>query len=205
MPLSTDRDTYQDPNVDDSLVGRLQSGEESAFADCIALYGASLLATAKRLLGNEHDAADALQEALLSVFRAIQSFNGESALRTWLHRITINTCLMKKRADSRRPYRSIEECCPQFDETGHHTHPVRAWDSPLEQMSREERRASVRQAIDDLPEPHRTVLILRDIEELETSVSAEILGITPGALKVRLHRARQALRSALDSVFAEEC
>jgi RNA polymerase sigma-70 factor (ECF subfamily) len=203
MTLTPGRPTDREPIGDDPLVGRLQAGEESAYADCLALHGTSLLATAQRMLGNEHDAADALQEAFLSAFRAIQNFQGESTLRTWLHRIIINTCLMRKRANSRRPCRSIEECCPSFDETGHHTQPVRTWSSPLERLSRDETRARVREAIDSLPEPHRTVLILRDIEELDTFAAAESLGITPGALKVRLHRARQALRTMLDPIFAE--
>jgi RNA polymerase sigma-70 factor (ECF subfamily) len=204
MTLTTKRPTHPDCMGDASLIDRMKAREESAFTECLAVHGAPLLATAKRMLGNEHDAADALQEAFLSAFRAIHTFNGDSSLRTWLHRITINTCLMKKRADSRRPCRSIEESCHRFDNTGHHTLPVRNWNEPLERMSRDETRVRVRQAIAELPAPHRTVLVLRDIEELDTAATAEILRITQGALKVRLHRARQALRSILDGQFADE-
>jgi RNA polymerase sigma-70 factor (ECF subfamily) len=90
---------------------------------------------------------------------------------------------------------------PTFDETGLHSHPVRPWeDDALARLTRAETRAYVRACIDRLPDPYREVLVLRDIEELDTEQTAQQLGIKPGAVKTRLHRARQALRTLLEPV-----
>jgi RNA polymerase sigma-70 factor (ECF subfamily) len=187
-----------DPQAD--LLTRLQSGDEGAFADFVGQYSGRMLAVARRFLANEEDAADAVQDAFLSAFKALASFEGNSALGTWLHRIVINTCLMKLRSKSRRRTCSIESLLPTFDDTGHHTHPVSPWsEQAFDSLVAAETRAEVRACIDQLPEDYRTVLILRDIDELDTDQTAAILGLNRGAVKTRLHRARQALRSLLDS------
>jgi len=94
---------------------------------------------------------------------------------------------------------------PTFDATGHHTRPVRPWEEQaLSRLTREETRAQVRACIDRLPEPYRAVLLLRDIEELDTEQTAVHLGINPGAVKTRLHRARQALRTLLEPMVLDE-
>lgn len=187
---------------DSELVARLKAGDDRAYEELVRTYAGRLLAVARRMLMSEHDSADAVQDAFLSAFRAIGSFQGESKLNTWLQRIVINACLMRKRSSSRRPVGSIEELLPRFDETGHHAHPIRAWSTPLDQLQRGEIRALVRSAIERLPESHRIVLLLRDIQELDTEETARILGTTCGAVKVRLHRARQALRTLLEPSFA---
>ena len=93
----------------------------------------------------------------------------------------------------------MDDLLPTFDETGHHSHPVRPWeDDALARLTRAETRAHVRACINRLPAPYREVLVLRDIEELDTEQTAKQLGINPGAVKTRLHRARQALRSLLE-------
>jgi RNA polymerase sigma-70 factor (ECF subfamily) len=166
-------------------------------------YGGQLLATARRYLRCEEDCADAVQEAFISAFRAIDCFEGNSRLATWLHRILVNACLMKLRATSRKSAVSIESLLPSFDKSGHHAQPVRAWTQrPEERLMRAEMRALIRRSIDMLPEDYRTILVLRDIEQLSTDETAEVLGTAPGTVKTRLHRARQALRSLLDPHFA---
>ena len=108
---------------------------------------------------------------------------------------------MKLRAQSRSRQIPIDDLLPTFDETGHHARPVRQWeDQALLRLGREETRVQVRACIDRLPAAYRTVLLLRDIEELDTEETAKQLGITPGAVKTRLHRARQALRTLLEPV-----
>jgi RNA polymerase sigma-70 factor (ECF subfamily) len=102
---------------------------------------------------------------------------------------------MRLRARSRSREVRINDLLPTFDETGHHSHPVRPWeDSALARLTR----AHVRACIDRLPDPYREVLVLRYIEELDTEQTAQQLGINPGAVKTRLHRARQALRTLLE-------
>jgi RNA polymerase sigma-70 factor (ECF subfamily) len=160
-----------------------------------------MLAVARRFLRTEEDSADAVQDAFLSAFRSLDVFAGNSALGTWLHRIVVNVCLMRLRARSRSREIRIDDLLPNFDESGHHGRSVRPWeDHALRRLTRAETCAEVRARIDDLPTPYREVLLLRDIEELNTEQAALHLGIEPGAVKTRLHRARQALRTLLEPV-----
>src|SRR5262249_50200573 len=130
--------------------------------------------------------------------RSISRFEGSSSLSTWLHRIVINCCLMKLRSGRRRPETSIEELLPRFDETGHRIlDSAELPESAETAIERDETKRRVRAAIARLPEHYRVVLMLRDIEELSTSEVAQMLGLTPNAVKIRLHRARQALRTVL--------
>ncbi|GMU33657.1 MAG: RNA polymerase sigma factor SigM [Planctomycetia bacterium] len=163
-----------------------------------------MLAVARRIVGNEEDARDALQEAFLSAFKAIKSFEGGSRLSTWLHRIVVNAALMKLRSRKRVQERSIEDLLPKFLSDGHPATPASAWrETGDSEAQRKENRTLVRAAIDELPEIYRTVLLLRDIEELSTEETSEVLGINNNAVKTRLHRARQALRTLLDPHFRE--
>lgn len=181
------------------LLVRLHRGEDEAFTQLVRQYSGRLLATARRLLGNEHDAQDALQEAFLSAFKAIGQFSGTAKLSTWLHRIVVNAALMKLRSRRRKPEESIEELLPHFDAQGEWSSRVVSWEAPSDVLlQRQETRALVRRCIDRLPETYRTTLLFRDIEELDTEEAADILGITPNAVKIRLHRARQALRTLLE-------
>jgi RNA polymerase sigma-70 factor (ECF subfamily) len=161
-----------------------------------------MLAVARRFLGRGDESADAVQEAFCAAFQAINRFEGASALSTWLHRIVVNVCLMKLRTRSRRQTVSIEDLLPAFDETGHRLEPVASWsDEPGNRLERVEMHNQVRACIDRLPDDHRVVLLLRDIEELDTEQTAEVLGISVAAVKTRLHRARQALRRLLEPIF----
>ena len=191
------------PSPDETaLVAALRRGEEAAFATVVRMHGGRLLAVARRLLRDEDDARDALQDALLSAFRGIDGFHEGARLSTWLHRIVVNAALMKLRARKRRPEDPIEGLLPQFLEDGHRAMAAgddSPWTEPAETLlQRREARALVRSAIDRLPEGYRTVLLLRDIEGLSTEETARSLEMTPNAVKVRLHRARQALRTLLD-------
>jgi RNA polymerase sigma-70 factor (ECF subfamily) len=186
------------PTDETVLVARLRAGDEEAFEILVRLYGGRLFATARRFVRIEDDARDAVQEAFLSAYRSIDRFEGGSSLSTWLHRIVINACLMKLRSASRRPEASIEELLPRFDETGHRIAPEGAWPISAEQaLLQDETRRRVRAAIERLPLQYRAVLMLRDIQEASTEEAAQVLGITPNAVKIRLHRARQALRTLL--------
>jgi RNA polymerase sigma-70 factor (ECF subfamily) len=191
--------TAETAEQEEKLVARLQAGEDPAYEELVRTHGARLLAVARRFLRSEEDARDAVQEAFISAFRAIGRFEGGSRLSTWLHRIVVNAALMKLRSQKRKPETSIEELLPRFLDDGHFADAPGPWQEPADQaLEREETRATVRAAIDELPENYRTVLLLRDIEDLDTAEAAEALGITPNAAKIRLHRARQALRELLD-------
>jgi RNA polymerase sigma-70 factor, ECF subfamily len=181
------------------LITRLQRGEERAFEELVRGHGGRLLSVARRFLGSSEDAQDAVQEAFIRAFKAIHTFEERAQLHTWLHRILVNTALMKLRERRRKPEQSIDELLPTFAADGHQTVESREWSDAL--FERKETAGIVRAAIARLPESYRVVLVLRDIEERDTAETARILGTTTTVVKVRLHRARQALRTLLDREF----
>jgi RNA polymerase sigma-70 factor (ECF subfamily) len=197
------RDSDTEPTSDEQdLVARLRAGDEAAFDMLVRTHAGRLLAVARRMLRAEEDARDAVQEAFLQAFRAIGRFEGGARLSTWLHRIVVNAGLMKLRTRKRKPEQSIETLLPSFLDDGHHEERFRSWEEPVDKaLERAETRELVRRQIDALPESYRTVLVLRDIEGLDTEETARMLGLTVNATKIRLHRARQALRSMLAPHF----
>lgn len=187
-----------------ALLAGLRNGDPAAFELLVRQETGPCLAAARRLLRNEEDARDAVQEAFLSAFKAIGTFQGSSRLGTWLHRIVINTALMRLRSRRCRPERSIEDLLPQFNEDGHHlVPPAPVADDAAERLLLAERRHLVHDAIDLLPDNYREVVLLRDFEGLCTEECATLLGTTPNAVKIRLHRARQALRTLLERHFGK--
>ena len=190
--------------MDDAvLLAGLKAGDEAAFEALVRTYGGRMLAVARRFVKNEEDAQDVVQSAYLNAFRSVGQFEGQCLVGTWLHRIVVNTALMKLRTRRRKPESSIEELLPAFQEDGHHVEQFSDWCAPADELlHRAETRAIVRACIDRLPDNYREVLILRDIEELSTDESARALSMTPTAVKVRLHRARQALSTLLRQEFA---
>ena len=184
------------------LVQALRAGDSAAFERLVREYGARLLVVSKRLLSNHEDALEAVQDGFLSAFRSLDSFDGRSQFSTWLHRIVVNASLMKLRSKRRRPEQSIDDLLPTFLADGHQAAPAARWRrSGYENAEQKELQTLVRSKIESLPDSYRIVLVLRDIEELDTETVAQMLEITPGSVKVRLHRARQALRTLLDPVF----
>ncbi len=201
-PLPTDPSPAGDAALDAALLARLRAGEASAYDELVRANSGRLLVVTRRILNSEEDARDAVQDAFVSAFRNINTFEGSSLLSTWLHRIAVNAALMKLRTRRRKPERSIEDLLPAYLEDGHHAEDFQDWNQPVDRaMMRAETRAVVRQCIGELPDNYRTVLVLRDIEELDTDETAARLGMTPNAVKIRLHRARQALRTLLDPHF----
>jgi RNA polymerase sigma-70 factor (ECF subfamily) len=183
---------------DRALIEALRAREPGAYEQLLRTHGGRLLAVARRLLGNEEDARDAVQEAFLNAFKNIDRFEGGSLLSTWLHRIVVNVSLMKLRRRKRKPEESLDHLLPSFNDKGHFVERFASVDEPVdERLARLEDQAAVREAINQLPEHYRTVLLLRDIEGMGTAEVAEQLGITANAAKLRLHRARQALRTLL--------
>lgn len=185
------------------LVADLRAGRASGFERLVRAYGPAMRAVARRMLKNDEDADDALQEAFLAAFRAIERFEARSSLGTWLHRIAVNAALMKLRARAGRGREDVpddlEELLPRFVGLGVFQEPQTRWSElPEEPMVRAELCRAVRAAIDSLPDAYRVALLLRDIEELSNEELATALGISVNAAKIRVHRARQALRTLLE-------
>jgi RNA polymerase sigma-70 factor (ECF subfamily) len=184
---------------DVQLIARILAGDERACETLVRRNAGRMLAVARRFLRLEEDRADAVQDAFISAFRSLKSFEGHSSLVTWLHRIVVNACLMKLRSESRRRAVPMDDLLPTFGEKGNFGRPIQArTGQPEELLVRDETRSQVRDCIDRLPDTHRTILLLRDIEERSTGETAVVLGIAPGAVKTRLHRAREALRVLLE-------
>ena len=188
---------------DVALLLRLRAGEEHASEEFVQANTGHMLAVARRFLDTEEDARDSVQDAFLSAFRSLAGFEGEALLSTWLHRITINACLLKLRSRRRRPEGSVDDLLPEFLDDGKLIEGGEPWPDRADRLlEKKENRALVGEAIGRLPEKYRTVLILRDIEDFDTEQAAEALGLTVPAVKTRLHRARQALKGQLDRYFA---
>jgi RNA polymerase sigma-70 factor, ECF subfamily len=166
------------------LLARLRAGDEAAYATLYRTHAGAVAAVARRFLGDTDDAADAVQDAFVSAFKAMKSFEGGSRLGTWLHRIAVNACLMKLRSRKRRRAVPLGDADPA----------TRRADDPLGRAEVAER---VRACIDRLPPAYRAVIRLRDLEGLDTADVADRLGTNAGAVKVRHYRARQALKGLL--------
>jgi RNA polymerase sigma-70 factor (ECF subfamily) len=177
--------------ADATLLSDVLAGDKEACARLVDQHSGRMLAVARRFLRCEEDCADAVQDAFLSAFRSLNSFKGNAQLGTWLHRIVTNVCLMKLRSQSRRHGVPLDDLLPTFND-------VRPSELADHSLDRAETQARVRACIEQLPDSYRKVVLLRDIEECDTDQTARLLGITPAAVKTRLHRARQALRAMLE-------
>jgi RNA polymerase sigma-70 factor, ECF subfamily len=188
------------PATDDEFLSRLRARDERACEQLVRDHGPKMLAVARRFMRCDHDAHDALQDAFLSAFNAVGAFTGQSSLATWLHRITVNACLMRLRSQSRHETASLDDLLPAFDQTGHRTGTgARGERDVVDHVAAIETRAHVRACIGRLPETYRTVLLLRDIEGLDTAQAASAMGCSEANVKTRLHRARQALKTLIET------
>ena len=178
-------------------IRRIQRGEKHLFHELIRPCERSIYLLLYSLLGNEADAEDAAQETAIKVYRNLHLFRGESKFRTWVLSIARNEGLARLRKLARLREDSLEA---ETEEQGGNYTPaiLTSWrEIPIEALERKEVSDLVRKAIEDLPEKYRNVILLRDIEEMDGRESAAVLGISEGAVKVRLHRARAMLQRAL--------
>ena len=164
-----------------------------------------MLALAWRLLGDRSLAEDAVQDAFVAAFRALPKFEGRSSVKTWLHRITVNASLMILRKHKRLAEQSIDEYLPEFDRRNCRIEAP--WDklaTAEETLDNRRLRTLVFEKVALLPDAYRIVFQLRDIEEYNTGEVAELLGISVSNVKVRLHRARAALKKLLEPILRGE-
>lgn len=178
---------------DRELLRRLRAGEESAFREFVDAYRSRVLSVVSRVAGAA-DAEDLAQEAFLKAFRAIDRFQGQSALFTWLYRIAVNTARDHLDARRRRPAVSLDALGDDggFDPAG-------ATASPLDELELGDLRAQVRAAMEKLPEPFRTTLKLRELDGHTYDEVARILDVSIGTVESRIFRARTKLRALLES------
>ena len=170
------------PERDRALMRAHVAGDPDAFAELVRLHQGRLWAVALRTLGNTEDAADALQDALVSAFRAAATYRGDAAVTTWLHRVVVNACLDRVRRGKARPTVPL----PETDL------PARKDDHAVT-----ETRLDVMAALARLPEHQRVALVLVDMQDMPVAEAAQVLGVAEGTVKSRCARGRAALAAVL--------
>ena len=179
------------------LIAGLRAGDDTAYEVLVQKYTRRLFQVAHRILDDRADAQDCLQEAFLQVFLHIETFQARAALSTWLYRIVTNAALMKLRTRARRKEESLEILFPLRMDSGEQACVAL---SPEAIHVRHERARLVWQAVGQLPRTYRTTFILRELEDHTTQQTAAALGASPNAVKIRVHRARTALKETLGSL-----
>ena len=177
-------------------------GDRGAFDLLVRRHQREVYRLCYRFVGNHEDASELAQDAFVRAYRALPKFERTARFSTWLHRIAINASLMKLRTKKREIDQDVEQemelLQPRFVGLGAHASSQRAFSElPEEGIVREETCSFVRECIHRLPEPYRTALLLRDIEGFDNEEVARRLDISVNAAKIRVHRARQALRTLL--------
>jgi len=190
-----------------TLVERLRGGEQAALESLMERFAPRVYRLAYGITRNEADAEEVVQDVFLTLFRKISSFEGRSALGTWIYRVTTNAALIKRRGKRADREVLLEDHLPRFREDGHREGDramlLMDWSrSPEEECLSRESRDAVRQMIARLPEAYQMVVLLKDMEELSNEEVAEILGESVAAVKSRLHRARMAIREQVTRLLA---
>ncbi len=184
------------------LVERLKNGDTDSFEYLVREYGGYMLAIAKRYLNSDADIQDSVQDAYMRAFQAIHNFEGRSSLKSWLHRITVNSALMKLRTNGRRPIELIEDNPSLFDSNGKRIETDSEITLSVEDIAIDKSKQwLVKSKIDLLPTTSRNLLLLRDIEGYSTEETSELLNISIAAVKTGLHRARQTLKKNLENEY----
>src|SRR5262245_45922078 len=168
-------------------------------------YAPRVYNLARRMLDNDADAEDVTQEVLLQVLRKLDTFRGDAAFTTWLHRVTVNAALAHRQKRANHERRRVAEAPEDVFDDGSPDEPVRSWSvAPDQPVLDAEQRAVIERAIRRLPEEYRDVYVLADVEELPNAEIADALGLSVPAVKSRLHRARVMMRNALAPHFEEQ-
>ena len=188
-----------------AVVTELKAGSEEAYAWLIGEFHQPIYGLIYRIVNDPSDAADTTQEVFLKVFRGMKHFNGESSLKTWIYRIALHEAANRRRWWFRH---KAQETQIEPIETGEFTGSgeerlIDPGESPFEKFAHTEVRAAVELALQQVPEPYRTALILRDLEEMSYEEITEVLSISLGTVKSRITRGRDALRKKLTGYVQE--
>jgi RNA polymerase sigma-70 factor, ECF subfamily len=194
--------------TDEVLVARARGKDEGAFEELVTRYEDKLYRLAMRFVRNETDAQEILQDAFLSAWRNLPTFEGRAQFGSWMYRVTVNAALMLLRSRNRHPEVAVDDVEPTVlnnavAESGQLMRANADWaQRPDDQLQSDELRKHIQTSVDALPDGLRTVFLLRDVEELSTEDTADLLGLSVPAVKTRLHRARLALREAIGRYFS---
>jgi len=187
------------------LVELARRGDAAAFEQVLDRHQERVLRVAYSILRDPMDTEEVTQDVFLTVFEKIDSFRGDSSFSTWIHRITVNAALMRKRRNRSRKDILLEEVMPVFEENGHIAADVADWSEQASDPAlQSEARAVIQAAVDQLDEKYQTVFLLRDVEGFSSEDTAGILELSIPAVKSRLHRARLFLRRELADYFERQ-
>ena len=191
------------PYTENELIEELIKNNDLAYETLVRTYSSKMYAVVRRFFLNEDDAQECLQKAFIQVFKNITSFKKNSSLMTWLHRITVNEALMMLRQKKRQKIESFDEFTQQYNEYGERTvfadEQGNSLDNNIERVfEKNESKSLLHDIILQLPEKYCNVLLLRDIQEISTRETAQILDISESLVKTQLHRARQLLKAILE-------
>src|SRR2546421_3131455 len=193
-----DFDRATEVSAEESLfVLRLKANEDAAYDELVRVYHAQIFHVAFRMLGDSGDASDVIQEIFLKVFRNINGFKGESALKTWIFRIAFSEILNRLRWWKRRYRYSTVSLDDSPNGNGNGLHVADSKPTPEEVLQSKEQENAIQQALLKLSHDHRSIVVLRDIEGFSYCEIADVLGISIGTVKSRLARARGDLKQAL--------
>lgn len=198
-------DENSDISPERSFVDKLKERDPVAMNEMVTNYSKNVYGFVLRILKNEADAADAVQETMLKVYEKIHMLRDEAALSGWIYRIASNAAYMKIRKRKKENHLSIEDYMPQFNLDGSHLCTVSNWASMSEnKLLTHELGEVLSDAIDRLAAKDKIIVSLRDMEGFPTKEVAEIMGMSISAVKSRLHRARLYLRECLSRHFKEK-
>ena len=187
---------------DEILVKKSQKGDYPSFEGLVKRYEKKIYNLAYRIMGNKEDASDVLQETFLQAFKKLAGFKGKAKFSTWLYRIAVNICLMRKRKRKKMEIVSLDVPILTKKEDEIKRELRDDWsESPLATLENKEVKKTLSEAIDLLPEEYRTVFLLRGLNGMSNEEVAEVLKISLPAVKSRLHRARLFLRDKLSQYF----
>jgi RNA polymerase sigma-70 factor (ECF subfamily) len=189
---------------DHDLILAFKEGSRGAMEEIVGRYEASIFNFGRKMCGNTHDAEDITQDTFLNAFRYLEDFREEAKLKNWLFKIASSVCLKKRRKKKYEPDHEISlESLMEGGGSNQH-HDIPDWSGlPLDSMLRKELRQTMEDAIQALPPDYRIVFNLRDLVGFDTLETAEILGISPQAVKTRLYRARVFLREKISNRYRE--
>ena len=190
---------------DRELLARAQAGDMSAFEALVGRHEEKVYGLAFRMTRSEADAAEIAQDTFLSAYQHLSEFRGEAAFGSWVHRIAANNALMRLRRQKVVDIVSDELAGPEFTDRGSLAEvPESDWSKRADdKIIEDELGRAIQAATDALPEGYREVFLLKDVEGLSYEEISEMVGISIPAVKSRLHRARLALREAIDSFYKE--
>lgn len=181
------------PDTDETVVRSVLGGSTDRFEILMRRYNQRVFRTARAILRDDAEAEDAAQQAWLSAYQCLAQWDGRARFSTWLTRIVVHASLRRLRGRHQGPLLSLVD---DGDTDASSTRP-----SPEDETARVQARALLERAIDALPESARVVVVLRDLEELSGAETADALGLTEEAVRVRLHRARRALRASIEAAL----